>query len=48
MIDLTYDLKTEKIISQPILNTRKKNNINKKSQNSYNTRLPLLSVRGFN
>jgi hypothetical protein len=48
MIDLTYDLKPEKIISQPLLNTRKKNNINNKSQNSHNTSLPLLSVRGLN
>jgi len=45
MIDLTDDLKTEKIVSEPPLNSPKKNN---KGQNSYNKSLPILTVRGFN
>lgn len=45
MIDLTYDLKSEKIVSELPKNSPKKINNGK---DSYNTSLPLLTVRGFN
>jgi hypothetical protein len=45
MIDLTYDIKSEKIVSDPPLNSPKKTS---NDRNSYNTRLALLTVRGFN
>ena len=45
MIGLTYDLKSDKIVSSSHQNSPKKII---KTQNSYNSKLNLLSVRGFN
>lgn len=45
MIDLTNDSKAEKIITEPSVNINKKINNN---QESYNRKITLLSVRGFN
>ena len=45
MIGLTYDLKSDKVVSSSPQNSPKKII---KTQNSYNSKLNLLSVRGFN
>lgn len=45
IIDLTNDSKEEKIITEPSVNINKKINNN---QESYNKKINLLSVRGFN
>ena len=45
MIDLTYELETEKNISKPLEKPIKKI---KNTHNSYNARLPILTVKGFN
>ena len=45
MIDLTNDSKAEKIITEPSVNINKEINNN---QESYNRKITLLSVRGFN
>ena len=45
MIGLTYDLKSDKIVSSSHRNSPKKII---KTQNSYNSKLNLFSVRGLN
>ena len=45
MIDLTYDLKPEKKVSDSHLNSPKKSQDNR---NSYNTSISLSAVRGLN
>ena len=45
MIDLTNDIKSENINSEPTQNSPKKIN---NTQNSYNINLPLLTIHGFN
>ena len=45
MIDLTNEPETEKIISEPPKKPIKKIN---KTHNSYNARLPVLTVKGLN